>query len=130
MSRQGKRDRWSCAIMTVMFLPFVAGLAYVVVGAAWRAGRALWTRGFPLLAEGDAGAWKAVAFFSPLVAAIAFIVWHVGRDGGPNPRPGRKVYQGEDWIWVPDDTPDPGPGLGPRPCPDRDGGSAGRDRTD
>lgn len=134
MARQGDKDRLGCTILAVVLLPFIVGLAYVLVMAVWRIGRALFTRGLPLLASGDAGAWKLVLFLSPLVATIAFIIWHAGRDG-PSPVPGRRVYQGEDWVWQPDSQEfsgtRPGPGNPPTPkqgWDDRDGDDAGPGR--
>ncbi|MGW2564305.1 hypothetical protein ACWCXB_34910 [Streptomyces sp. NPDC001514] len=56
MFRQDKGDVLGRTLLAVVFLPFIAGLVYVLVVAAWLVGRALSTRGVPLLASGDAGA--------------------------------------------------------------------------
>ncbi|MFC8626171.1 hypothetical protein [Streptomyces anulatus] len=101
MSR-GNVDK-GCLGLGLFFLPFGLGVGYVLVVATWRFGRFLWTTGGPRLAEGDPKAWAAVGVVLFFVGVVAFIYWDAGRNGGPNPQPGRKVYQGEDWYWQPDD---------------------------
>ncbi|MFD0369659.1 hypothetical protein [Streptomyces sp. NPDC059071] len=91
-----------CLGIGLVFLPFALGLGYVLVVAAWRFGRFLWTTGGPRLAEGDPAAWAVLGTVLFLGAVIALIHWHAGRDGGPSPVPGRRVHQGEDWHWEPD----------------------------
>ncbi|MEU3607502.1 hypothetical protein AB0E83_18970 [Streptomyces sp. NPDC035033] len=88
-----------CLAVGVVFLPFGLGLGYVLVMAVWRFGRYLWTTGGPRLAEGDPAAWTVLGMVLFFVAVVAFIHWHAGRDGGPNPLPGREVHRGEDWYW-------------------------------
>ncbi|MER7700163.1 hypothetical protein [Streptomyces sp. NPDC096095] len=90
-----------CLGLGLVFLPFGLGLGYVVVMAAWRLARFLWTTGGPLLAEGDPKAWTALGMVLFFVALVVFFHCDAGRDG-PNPRPGRAVHQGEDWYWEPD----------------------------
>ncbi|MFF5504563.1 hypothetical protein ACF1E9_12790 [Streptomyces roseolus] len=91
-----------CLGLGLIFLPFAVGLGYALLMMAWRLGRYLWTTGVPRLAEGDAGAWTVFGMVLFLVAVVAFIHWLAGRDGGPSPRPGRAVHQGEDWYWKAD----------------------------
>ncbi|MGW7413857.1 hypothetical protein [Streptomyces sp. NPDC054863] len=91
-----------CLGLGLVFLPFGLGLGYVLVMAVWRLGRFLWTTGGPRLAEGDPMAWTALCMVLFFVAVVAFIHWDAGRNGGPSPRPGRTVHQGEDWYWQPD----------------------------
>ncbi len=109
-----------CLGIGLVFLPFALGLGYVLVVAAWRLGRYLWTTGGPRLADGDPAAWTVLGMVLFLFAVIALIHWHAGRDGGPNPRPGRAVHQGEDWYWEPDPVEYP---PKPRPKPHPDGGT-------
>lgn len=99
--RRGSVDK-GCLGIGLVFLPFAIGLGYVLVMAAWRIGRFLWTTGGPRLAEGDPTAWIAFGMVFFLMAVIGLIHWHAGRNGGPNPVPGRAVYEGEDWRWEPD----------------------------
>lgn len=101
--RRGRVDK-GCLGIGLVFLPFALGLGYVLVMAAWRFGRFLWTTGGPRLSEGDPAAWTVLGLVLFLSAVIALIYWHAGRDGGPNPVPGRAVYHGEDWHWEPDPT--------------------------
>ncbi|MYR78576.1 hypothetical protein K7395_25290 [Streptomyces filamentosus] len=105
MSREEREKMdMACLAYALVVLPFLLGLGYVVVVGAWRLGRFLWTDGGPLLAEGDPKAWTALGMVLFFVAVVAFITWDAGRNGGPNPRPGRKVYRGDDWHWEVDQT--------------------------
>ncbi|WP_282696361.1 hypothetical protein [Streptomyces sp. CC208A] len=118
MSR-GNLDK-GCLAVGLVLLPFLLGLGYVLVVAAWRLGRYLWTTGGPRLAEGDPAAWTVAGMVLFFVAVVALIHWDAGRNGGPNPRPGRAVHQGEDWYWEPDPTePPPKPKPGPEHPPPR-----------
>ncbi|MFD8013539.1 hypothetical protein [Streptomyces sp. NPDC058955] len=113
--RRGGVDK-GCLGLGLVFLPFALGLGYVAVMAAWRLGRFLWTTGVPRLATGDPGAWIALGMVVFLLVVIALIHGHAGRDGGPSPVPGRRVYQGEDWHWEPDPVEyPPNRGHDPRP---------------
>ncbi|MFE2290047.1 hypothetical protein [Streptomyces sp. NPDC059452] len=100
MTRE-KSDK-ACLVLGLVLLPFCLGLGYVVVGAAGRLGRFLWTEGGPLLAEGNLKAWAVLGMVLFFVAVVAFINWDAGRNGGPSPRPGRMVYRGEDSYWEAD----------------------------
>ncbi|MFF6776510.1 hypothetical protein ACFY8W_23540 [Streptomyces sp. NPDC012637] len=101
MRRRGSVDK-GCLAIALVFLPFALGLGYVLVMVAWRLGRYLWTTGGPRLAAGDPAAWAVLGMVLFFSAVIALIHWHAGRDGGPNPVPGRAVHQGEDWYWEAD----------------------------
>ncbi|GHH43500.1 hypothetical protein GCM10018773_29650 [Streptomyces candidus] len=109
-----------CLGLGLVFLPFGLGLGYVLVVGAWRFGRFLWTTGGPRLAEGDPKAWTALGMVLFFVAVVVFIHRDAGRNGGPNPRPGRAVHRGEDWYWQPDPIeypphPKDNPGRPPSP---------------
>ncbi|MFG2925043.1 hypothetical protein ACGFYA_26500 [Streptomyces sp. NPDC048305] len=95
---RGNTNR-ACLGVGLLFLPFAVGLGYVLVVAAWRLGRFLWTVAGPRLAEGDPATWVALGMVVFLAAVIVLIFRHAGRDGGPSPVPGRAVHQGEDWYW-------------------------------
>ncbi|MDQ0985230.1 hypothetical protein [Streptomyces sp. V2I9] len=103
----GRKPDVGCLAVGVVFLPVGLGLGYVLVMAAWRIGHFLWSTGGPRLAEGDPTAWAAAGVILFLLAVVAFIYWDAGRDGGPSPRPGRAVHQGEDWYWQVEDPPKP-----------------------